>query len=228
MKDQELLELPVGDIQRQIDALDAKMDRVLEELEYQRRQRMAREDLEADLLRIGNDAFKTAMSGLAEYSDTINGEELQQLVWNLARNLRNINKVILQMESGMALLEDTSPVLRQIIIDLTARLDEWDRKGYFTFIRSGSEELSQIIQTIDEREMHATGRKLADILDKIRAADWSQVDRGEVTLRQLFKELRSPEVKRAIALIFLILKTIMRQPEANTDTASQKKENHSN
>ncbi len=221
MKDHELLELPVDSIQRQIDVLNTKMDRILEELEYQREKRVAREDLEADLLRVGNDAYKAAVNGLAEYSDVINGDELQQLVWNLARNLRNINKVVLQMESGMAFLEDTSPILRQIIIDLTAQLNEWDCKGYFTLLRSSSEELSAILQTVDEQEVHAAGKRLSIVLDNIRITDWSQFDKEEVSLRSLFKELRSPEVKRAIALIFLILKAVMRQPEAHANPASR-------
>jgi len=220
MKEQELLELPIENIQRQIDVLNAKMDRILEELAYQREQRMAREDLEADLLRVGNDAYKAAMKELAEYSDTINGEELQQLVWNLARNLRNINKVILHMESGMAFLEDTSPILRQIIIDLTAKLDEWDRKGYFTFIRTSSDELSTILQTIDEQEVRAVGHKLSVVLENIRITDWSQFDKQKISLRSLFKELRSPEVKKAIAIIFLILKVVMHKTEANTNSTA--------
>ncbi len=228
MKDQELLELPVDIIQRQIDVLNSKMDRILGELEYQRQQRMAREDLESDLLRVGNEMYKTAQKELAEYSETINEKEFRQLVWNLARNLKNINKVVLQMESGMAFLEDTTPIMRQIVIDLTARLDEWDRKGYFTFLRTSSEEISRILQTVDGQEIHTTAEKLSVMLDNMKNTDWSQLEQEKVSLRRLFKELRSPEVKKAIAVIFLILKAIMRQPEADNSTASKDKENRSN
>jgi len=228
MKDQDLLELPVDVIQRQIDVLNAKMDRILEELEYQRHERLARLDLESDLLRVGNEMYKTAQKELAEYSETINEKELRQLIWNLARNLKNINKVVLQMESGMAFLDDTTPIMRQIVIDLTARLDEWDRKGYFTFLRTSSEEISRILQTVDECEIHTSASKLSVMIDNIRNTDWSQIEQEKMSLRRLFKELRSPEVKKAIAVIFLILKAAIHKPEVDNDTTSKDKVNRSN
>lgn len=221
MNDQELLELPVDELQRQVDVLNAKMDRVLEELEYERHQRMAREDLEADLMRVGNDVYKTAMSGLEEYADTVNGKELQQLVWNLARNLQSINKVVLQMESGMTFLEDSSPIIRQIIIDLTARLDEWDRRGYFTVLRSGSDELARVLRTVDDKEIHAAGRKLATVLENLRGTDWSQVDRKKTGFMHLFRELRTPEVKRGVALLLLVLKAVAGHKEFDEEITTQ-------
>lgn len=219
MKDQELIERPVDMIQRQINVLNSKVDRILEELEYQRHERMAREDLQSDLLRVGNEVYKSAQKELEEYSETINEKELRQLVWNLARNLKNINKVILQMESGMAFLEDTTPIMRQIIIDLTARLDEWDRKGYFTFLRTSTEEITRILQTVDEQEIHNIADRLAVVLDNVRNTDWLQLDQEKMSLRRLFKQLRSPEVKKGIALIFLILAAMTRQSGADDDTA---------
>lgn len=216
MNDHDLIEMPVEHIQRQIDTLNTKMDRILEALDDQRVRRMAIEDLEADLMRVGNDAYKVAMTGLEEYAETVNGKEVQQLVWNLARNLQSINKVVLQMESGMAFLDDVSPIVRQMAIDMTERLDEWDRKGYFSNLQAGYIEMGRILSSIDKEDIHVSGELMAGVIEHLKSMDWSRLNRGEVSYGMLFKELRSPEVKKGLALLLWLIRAIAAPRETNT------------
>lgn len=221
MNDQEILTPPVEHLEHQIEMLNSKMDRILEELEVQRQRHMAIEDLGSDLMRVGNDAYKAAMDGLEVYAETVNGKELQQLVWNLARNLQSINKVVLEMESGMMFLEDVSPIVRQIIIDMTARLDEWNRKGYFANMQTGYREMGRILESLDEREIHAAGEKLAGLFENLRSIDWSRVSSEKVGFMTLFQELKSPEVKKGLMLFLMVLKGMGKQPDLNKITADE-------
>jgi uncharacterized protein YjgD (DUF1641 family) len=63
------------------------------------------------------------------------------------------------------------------------------------------------------------------MLDNVRNTDWSQLDQEKISLRRLFSQLRSPEVKKGIALIFLILTAMMRQSGTDSGTASIDKSN---
>ena len=204
-----------GTVQQQIDALNAKMDRILEELAWQRQKRKAYEDLQDDLIKVGNDAMKSAMDQLERYSETINSEEISSLAWNLARNLQNLNKLVGQMESGMAFMEDAAPIMRQGIIDLTRHLDEWDRKGYFSTIQALTEEAGAIAQVLDKHQIHAAGKKLRQALEDVAAHAPDRKD--EASLLRLARELRTPEVKRSLSILLLILKDLGRQAEPNSN-----------
>ena len=48
-------------------------------------------------------------------------------------NVNNLNRTFDQLESTRDFLRDVSPLARESIIDLMARLDDFDRKGYFQF-----------------------------------------------------------------------------------------------
>lgn len=220
MSNQELMDHTTEErMQQQIDELNTKMDRILDELAWQRQQRMAYQDLQEDLIKIGNDAFKTAVERIDGYADVINSKEIQQLAWNLARNVRNMNKVVKQMESGMALLEDATPIIRQSIIDLTKRLNEWDQKGYFRILKALVEEVGNVAETMDEQEIHAAGNKLSHVLQTAREVDWSKEDKA--SLFSLFRELRSPEVKKSLSIMLLLLKTLGQQTPETTETSDQ-------
>ena len=74
----------------QIDAMNAKMDLILEELDYQKRKRIEAEDLKDDIIRVGSEVFDTAVHELEGMSDSISTGDIAYLFKKLLRNINNI------------------------------------------------------------------------------------------------------------------------------------------
>ena len=121
--------------QNQIDEINRKLDLILEEIELQKKHRREMEDLKDDLFRVGKDLYETAVVELEEVHDHIQTGDILHLGKKLLRNVNNLNKAFDQIESTRDFLQDVSPLVRESIIDLMNKMDEFDRKGYFQFIK---------------------------------------------------------------------------------------------
>ena len=122
-------------IQLQIDAINNKLDFIIEEIEFQKRHRREIEDLKDDLTRVGNDLYKTAVIELEEVHDYFSSDDILHLGKKLLRNVNTISQVIEQMESIRDFFQDAAPLTRESFIDWMNKLDEFDKKGYFAFIK---------------------------------------------------------------------------------------------
>lgn len=210
MNEQMLKDSSVDGLESRIDALDRKLERVLDELEEQRRRRMALDDLEADVMRVGNEVFKGMMTGLQEYEDSINRQEMWKLFWNFVRNIEYMNKVMERTESGLAFLEDASPIARQMMLDFTAQLYEWQKKGYLDLFKAFMEQFNRIAQSLEADDVRKTGDQIERMITALNQTEYP--DEEEATFGRLFKEIRSPEFKRSMVYLLTILKTWFRQP----------------
>lgn len=197
-------------LQQRIEDLDRKMDRVLEELEEQRRNRMALADLEEDLVRVGNDAFRSIMADMDVYEDTINRQEFWKLFLNLARNVHYMNEVVLKMESGMSFLEDASPIGRELIMDFTKQLSVWQEKGYFEMFKVLTKQVDRVAGLVQPDDVRTAGDEIERLMKAMRETP-VPAD-GDISLFKLLREMNTPETKQALGMLFAFLKTWMRQP----------------
>lgn len=212
-------------LQAQINELNSKLDIILEEIELQKRHRREIEDLKNDLMRVGKDLYETAVEELDQIHDYVNTRDLLHFGKYMLRNVNTISKVIQQLESTKDFLKDASPLMREYIIDFMAKLDEFDRKGYFEFIKESQNVVDKVVTSFSKDDIKALGDNVVTILNTVKNLTqpnmlhtvnnalnvYKQLDivvSKDVSLIKLMKELNTPEVKRGLAFAIQFLKNI--------------------
>lgn len=212
-----------------LDALDRKLDLVLEEAAAVRRIRRQFDDLEADLAHIGKDMLRTAVNELEDVAPHVDTGDIVALLKRLVRNTNNLNALLVQVESARELLDDATPVARSLFRDGVEKLDALERKGYFAMGR-------EVMRAVDNVVTHFTpedARKLADnivvmmetfknltqpemllavnnAMEIYRKLDFAQME--EVSLWQAFRELNKPEMRRAFGFLLSFLRNLAEHP----------------
>lgn len=212
-------------LQTQIDALNSKLDIILEEIEFQKRHRREMEDLKDDLMRVGKDFYESAIEELDQIHDYVDTRDILHFGKYMLRNINTISKVIQQLESTKDFLKDASPLIREYIIDFMAKLDEFDRKGYFEFIKESQTVIDKVITSFSKEDIKALGDNIVTILNTVKNLTqpdmlhtvnnalnvYKQLDivvSKDVSFIKLMKELNTPEVKRGLAFAIQFLKKI--------------------
>ncbi|MFZ1731414.1 MAG: DUF1641 domain-containing protein [Bacteroidota bacterium] len=220
-------------MQTQIDALNAKLDLILEEIEHQRRHRREMEDLKEDLMRVGHDLYKTAVEELEEMHDEVSTGDIAYLAKKLLRNVNNITRAFEQFENIRGFVEDFAPVSRQLSLDLMRQLDMADRKGYFEFGRSLIRMTDNIVTSFSAEDVQHLSENVVTILNTVKNLTqpdmlhtinnalnvYKNLDitvEGEISTMKLLRQLNSPEVRRGLAFMAEFLKNI-----ANPDNGTK-------
>ena len=227
--------------QAQIDKINQKLDIILEEIELQKKHRREMQDLKEDLFRVGKDVYETAVNELEEVHDHIKTGDIMHLGKKLLRNVNNLNRTFDQLESTRDFLRDVSPLVRESIIDLMGRMDEFDRKGYFQFIRELQKAGDNVVTSFTPNDVKLLGDNIVTILNTIKnltqpdmlqainnaVAVYKNIDvkvDEKVSLFSLLKELNSPEVKRGLAVGLKFLKNLASLEENKKNLINLKKE----
>lgn len=87
------------ELNEKIDALTAQLGVLTEYVEEQRRRQRELDDLKADLTPIAMEAYQVAVEQFSELEPYVQLEDLLYLVKRVARNTRNIEMVLDQVES---------------------------------------------------------------------------------------------------------------------------------
>lgn len=132
------------DLHGRMDAMEQKIDRILEHVTRQGLQREATEDLVKDFSLIGKDIYNNTVSELEKHSVELSPDELRRLSLNILKNTGNFNEMLELLESLMDLKKDAVPILNETVIELTGKLHELENKGYFRMAR----EIAQVIDNI--------------------------------------------------------------------------------
>ncbi|MBK7094234.1 MAG: hypothetical protein IPH57_03905 [Saprospiraceae bacterium] len=123
-------------INKRLDALEAKIDIVLDYVNRQRLTTQGLDDLTGDLTIIGKDFYDTAVEELDKRQVEINPEEVTDLLITFLRNIKNFKEVMNILEMAFDLSKEVGPIFNETIIDVTKKLAEFEEKGYFEFIQN--------------------------------------------------------------------------------------------
>ncbi|MBT8379834.1 MAG: DUF1641 domain-containing protein [Ignavibacteria bacterium] len=211
--------------QTQIDEINSKLDLILEEIELQKKHRREMEDLKDDLFRVGKDVYETAVTELEEVHDHIKTGDIVHLGKKLLRNVNNLNRAFDQLESTRDFLHDISPLVRESIIDTMNKMDEFDRKGYFEFIKELQKAGDNVVTSFTPNDVKQLGENVVTILNTIKnltqpdmlqainnaISVYKNIDvkvDENISLFGLMRELNTPEVKRGLAVGLKFLKNL--------------------
>ena len=219
-------------IQAQIDALDKKMDRILDYVNRQRQNSLVVEDLISDLSIIGKDAFDSTVDELDKRQVEIDPSELTDLAITMLRNVGNFRMIMNTFEMAVDLGKELGPIANEAIIDFTKQMAEFEKKGYFEFAKEIMPIMDNIVAGFTPEDMHDLADNIVLILTALKditqpkmlkALDnavnlYSSVDSTDVpsySVWRLLREMNSPEMKKAIGFAVTFLKNMSSSQQKN-------------
>ena len=175
------------DLQKQINEINEKLDEILDCATQQRLRSAMLDDLLADLSIIGKDAFHSTVKELDRQGIELNVDDLKYLSFKIIKNLDKFTNTLSAFESVYDLLQDLSPVAREVIIDFIKKLHELEQKGYFSFFADMLKVLDNVVITYQKMDHENI---------------------PEYSVWKVMKELRKPEMKKNIGFLMTFLKNL--------------------
>jgi uncharacterized protein YjgD (DUF1641 family) len=225
-------------MQEQIDAINRKLDLVLEEIQIQREVRTNLSDLSSDLYLVGKDMFGAAVSELDNAGVEIDGEAVKVLMLKIVRNVGTLNELFDMLESGYDLIRDISPVLHQLGLDGIKTMNELETKGYVDFVKESGKIIDNIVTHFSTEDVRLLADNIVTILETVKnltqpemlgainngVVVYKSLDVNNIPEYSLFKAARamnSPELRKGLGFMITFLKNIAIESEKKAKKEKQ-------
>lgn len=219
-------------IQTQINEINRKLDLVLEEVSAQKQARQTVEDLITDVSLIGTDMFKASVVELDNAGIELDAEAVKQLLFKFVRNIGTINEMFEMLESANDLMKDVSPIIRQIGLDSIHKMNKFEQKGYFDFIRELGQIADNVVTHFSTEDVKLLADNVVPILETMKSLTQPDMmkalnngvnvyksldtqDIPEYSLWKAFRELNTPEMKKGLGFMITFLKNIAKENPSN-------------
>lgn len=217
-------------INSRLDALESKIDLLLEYVNQQRLNSTVVEDLASDLSIVGKDFYDTAVEELDKRQVEIDPAELTDLMISMMRNINNFKVVMNTFEMGIDLSKEIGPIAIEMIIDFTKKLAEFEEKGYFEFVKDIGPIIDNMIKGITPQDMKDLADNIILILhtvkditqpNMLKSIDnavhmYSSIETENIpsySIWKLMREINSPEMKKAIGFGITFMKNMSKTIE---------------
>ncbi len=217
-------------MQEQIDAMNRKLDLVLEEIQAQREIRKNITDLSADLYIVGKDMFGSAVTELDNAGVEIDGEAVKVLLLKVVRNIDTLNELFDMLESGYDFIHDVSPILHQIGLDGIKAMNDFEKKGYVDFVKESGKIIDNIVTHFSTEDVRLLAENVVTILETVKnltqpemlgainngVVVYKSLDVDNIPEYSLFKAARamnSPELRKGLGFMITFLKNIAKESE---------------
>lgn len=215
-------------IQEQLDAVNHKLDMILEESAMQKQNREAVVDLVDDLSLVGKDAFKGMISDLDDAGIELDSDALSHMLLGFIRNLNNINVLLQTLESVTDLLKDVSPIIKQVGVDAVDKFKEIDEKGYFEILRQITLALDTIMAKYSKEDLKSLSDNIIITMDTMigitdpvimkkankAVSIMKDIDIENIekySLWKLMRQMNKPEIKQSLGFMLTFMKRFMNE-----------------
>lgn len=184
-------------IEEQLQAMNAKLDMMQEELAIRNRKLRELEELKDDLSVIVRDLMRAAVVELDDVTPFLETGDILSLVKKLLRSTKRIAAAVDQLESAADFLNDATPIGNDLFQQFVVMLDELERKGYF---RVGSElfgpTADAVVQLLDKHQLVGAVGRAAAQLSETRPDDIERY-----SLWKLYRASKKPEMQHLLGLV---------------------------
>ena len=207
--------------------LEAKLDRLTEHVEFlaaHAREEAQRREMVSELISDMSPIAAQAMSTMTHELNTtdLDVAKVIGLLKRFAESAEVLDATLTQLQSAHGLVEDIMPLTGDAFVKVTSSLADLEQRGYFTFAREGIGVLDRVVTTYDEDDIRALGDNIVVILDTVKQMTQPEVmtmlsrtvdsmDETDVESASLFKlarQMRDPEIKRGLARLLGMLRTM--------------------
>jgi len=208
-----------------MDAMEQKLDLVLEYVNQQRLKSEVVEDLVSDVAMIGKDFYNYSVVELEKQAVELDPDELKQLTINLVKNVKNFNQMLGLLESMMDLKKDAGPIVNEMIIEFTKTMHIMEQKGYFEFASEIGTVMDNIVANFSAEDIRQLAGNIVLMLQTVKnltqpemlvavnnaVKAFGSMQTGDIepySLWKLMREMRSPEMKSALGFMVAFMKNL--------------------
>jgi uncharacterized protein YjgD (DUF1641 family) len=212
----------LAELNDKLDRLTAQVALLTEETLRQRRRQQEWDELIANLVPISKEAFGIVSEQLMEVEECARLENVLNLAKRLLRNTCALGQMLEQLESVMDLWQDFSPLTRDVVVTLMNRLDELERKGYFTFLQAMLDSLDQVVAAFTPDDLARLRDSVGPLVETAKAATQPEVMQvlhravlamqdappPQASLFGLLRQMNDPQVRVGLARMLHLLKAM--------------------
>ncbi len=221
----------VAALSDQVGVLGAQTDYLAERARRDERRQQEWDELKADATPVVNDLYLATVEQLGQIEPHVQLDDMLRLVKRLARNTRNIEAALDQLESLRDFLDDAGPLTHDVLEQAVLGLEDLERRGYSGFARASVEVMDHVVESFTADDVGQLGDNIVLILETVKAMTQPEimnlVNRVTVAYRDverspdelststfgLLNQMRDPDVRRGLAITMLLLKTVARQTD---------------
>ncbi len=225
------------DLNQKMDALAAQVQALTDHVQEQRRRQQEWDELRADLTPVALDAYQVVVEQLNELEPYVQLEDLLFLLKRVARNTRNIEMLLDQVESVTDLAKDVSPILNDAVLMSVQQLDALERRGYFRLLKEGQYVLDNIVDHFGPDDVRQLGDNAVTILTTVKQMTQPEImgmmqnlagglrlaetqpEQVDTSFRSLFRQLRDPQTRRGLAITLGMLRAVGAEGPAGNGVA---------
>lgn len=215
--DQTLVEL-----NQKVDVLTTQIAFLTEEAQLQRRNRQDWDELKNDLTPVANEVYQLSVRQLDEIEGYVQLEDILRVTKRFIRNTRNLEEALDQLESFSDLARELGPLSDEIFLTVMTRLNEMEKKGYFSFLQGGMEIMDEVVSNFSEEDVRQLGENVVlilqtvkemtqpEIMTLLRSSATAMRDEGvpeKVSMLDIVRQLNDPDVRRGLSRTLNVLKT---------------------
>lgn len=217
-------------LEARMDALDKKMDLILEHVNRQRLNSVMIEDLVSDLSIVGKDAYDSTVEELDKRQVNLQPSELTDLAVTFLRNLGNIKLMLDTLEMAVDLSKEVGPIANEMIIDFTKQLNTFEQKGYFAFFKEFIPIIDNIVKGFSPQDIKELADSIVHILNTLKQMTQPEVlntmnnaikafnsmeteSVPSYSVWRLMREMNSPEMKKALGYGVTFMKNVSKDVE---------------
>ena len=210
------------DLNQKVDVLTTQIAFLTEEAQLQRRNRQDWDELKNDLTPVANEVYQLSVRQLDEIESYVQLEDILRVTKRLARNTRNLEAALDQLESFSDLAKEMGPLSDEVFVSVMTRLSEMEEKGYFSFIQGGMAIMDEIVSNFTEEDVQQLGENVVLILQTVKEMTQPEImtllrtsanvlreeDVPEkVSMLDIVRQMNDPDVRRGLSKTLNVLKT---------------------
>lgn len=229
-------------VEERLDAISGQLSAIAAELDAMRKRRDTLDEFRATVAPIADEAYQLAARELEKLTADGTVDDVVRLVRRLVASAGALERGLAAADTMASLAGEAAPLTGEAFAALTARLAEYDRKGYFEFMRHAAGVLDRVVTSFDGADIDQLGDNVVLILQTVKemtqpevmtmlrrtaSAVQSQqhvIDQGEEgvpSLRTLMRKLRNPEVRRGLARAIDMLQIVAADPGPQEESRSK-------
>lgn len=184
-------------IRIQINEINQKLDTLLAYVNQQRIKSETMDDFISDGSIVVRDVFKTSVEELDKSGVEMNMDEVKVFLVKLVKNIPAFVNLIDIMHSVLDFMNDATPIAHEMIVDGIKKLHQLEENGTIDSLKKIGSNLSQ----------PAIFRRVENVTNALLTVEPDDAN-DDKSLWKLYKDLRSPEVRKSLSYTMRLIKEI--------------------
>lgn len=211
----------LASLEAKIDALTAQVEYLTAATRDAEVRRAQWDDLRTELTPVLGEAFQVVSHELDDVREFVAPADLWRIAKRVARNTELIEQMFDQLEGLSDLAGEVAPLGRDMFITAMTKLDEMERKGYFSFASSGMAVMDRVVTSFTEEDVNQLGDNIVLILNTVKemtqpevmqllqrtAHEVREAEVEEIGLLKLAWRMRNPAVRRGMSRMLKVLES---------------------